>query len=237
MGSIFQVFVISLSWFMVSQLNPKKADELFKANKSFSAKVAGVPHGDLITISWNNEFISIRLAEIDSPDPRQPFSRQARQFTESLALNQTIKVTVNFVDQFQRVVGLVTLSDGRILNHEVVRWGYAWHYKVASKPNPILEQLEYRAWKKRLGFWIEKSPTPPWKFRADATSPSPPASPTKVDYDRIFEYGLTGNKSTQIYAWPACQGYRLPQKTDRIIFSSKLEAESLGYRSKKTCPK
>ena len=147
MGQIFQVLLISASLLMVSQLNNKKEDELFKANDSFSAKVVAAHQGDLITIGLDNEFIGIRLAEIDSPEPQQPFSRQARLFTEGLVLDQTVKITVNFVDLHQRVVGIVTLPDGRILNNEVVRWGFAWHYKVSSTPNPFLEQLEYQAWK------------------------------------------------------------------------------------------
>ena len=58
MGQIFQVLLISASILMVSQFNQEEEDEPFKANDSFSATVAAVPHGHLITVGFDNELIN-----------------------------------------------------------------------------------------------------------------------------------------------------------------------------------
>ena len=236
---MFQTTVLAVlffPFFIAGQLDKKKVNEILKPNNVFISKVKAVPQGDRVSININNELISVRLAEIDSPDPRQPFSKQAQHFTEDLTLGKTVKVKVQFVDRYRRIIGEIRLKDGKTLNHEVVRWGYAWHYRVSTKPNLILEHLEYEAWKKKLGLWALESPVPPWKFRAEPQSPlKPPPSPTKVDYNRIFEYGLFGNQNSMFYSWPACSQYRIPPKKNRIIFSNKQEAENLGYRAATHC--
>ena len=231
--ALFAIFFFPL--FTTGQLDKKKADEMFKPNNVFISKVRAVPQGDQVSIKINNKLISVRLAEIDSPDPRQPFSKQAREFTKDLTLGQTIQVKVRSIDRYRRVIGDIRLKDGRILNHEVIRWGYAWHYRVSTEPNLILDHLEYEAWKKRLGLWVLESPIPPWKFRAESKPPEPPSSSNKVDYNRIFEYGLFGNRNTGFYSWPACSMYRIPPKKNRIIFSNKREAKNLGYRKAPHC--
>lgn len=234
----YSPFFIFFLWLMgLAQLDEKKGEEMLASNNTFPARVKAVPSGDTISIDLEGEIISVRLAEIDSPEPRQEFGRQAQRFTEDLVLNQLVKVKVKFVDKFQRVVAEVMLRNDHSLNAEVVRWGYAWHYKVAPEPKPFLEQMEYEAWKNHLGLWVNKNPVPPWKFRSGTTIPNPPISPNEVDYDRIFEYGLFGNKNSHIYSWPSCLDYKIPEKENRIIFSSKLEAESLGYQAGDHCPK
>ncbi|GEM_PF-193562 len=215
----------------------EKEDERFKANNSFGAPVVKVLQGDLISVELDGEPISIRLSEIDAPEIRQPFSRQSRNYVEDLVLKKRVTVVVKTVDIFKRVVGEVFLKDGRSLNREIVKWGFAWHYKVNPKIDKVLGALEYQAWEKKLGLWLDKNPIPPWKFRSSTEIPNPPSSPTKVDYDRIYEYGLVGNTRNRIYNWPACTNYKLPSRKNLLIFSSKLGAESLGYRSGKSCPK
>ena len=232
---MFQVFFISFFLLTVSQIDKEQESELFELKDSFSAKVLAVPQGDLITIGLDGTLISVRLSEIDSPDPRQAFARQARLFTEGLVLGQTVKIKTKYLDRYQRIIGIVILQDGRILNNELVRSGLAWHYRATPKPDQFLEELEYKAWKEKLGFWVNSSPIPPWKFRAELLTPDPPLSPRNVNYDRIFEYGLYGNKETRVYMWPACRVHIQIPKPKRVIFSSKSEAEKFGYRAHETC--
>jgi micrococcal nuclease len=240
---LFQKIILAGALFLLLtaqapiQKKEKKEDELFKANNSFSAPVVKVLQGDLISIELDGEPISIRLAEIDAPEIRQPFSRQSRNFVEELVLKKRVTVVVKTFDLFKRVVGEVFLKDGRSLNREIVKWGFAWHYKINPTPDKVLGALEYHAWENKLGLWLDKSPVPPWKFRSSTEIPDPPSSPTKVDYDRIFEYGLIGDKRNRTYNWPACTNYKLPSKKYLLIFASKLEAEGLGYRLGKSCPK
>jgi len=214
----------------------KNIDPLFKKS-SFTAEVVAVPEGDLISVKLDKEIISVRLAEVDSPGPRQVFGRQARRFTHDLVMGKTVTVIIKMVDRYKRVVAEVILPDGRSLNQEVVKWGYAWHYKVDPRPSKILADLEYRAWKRKLGLWVAPAPVPPWEFRSDANPPDVPATPNQVDYDEIFRYGLIGNRKTRRYQWPACKHYNIPPRKVRVIFTNKVQAEGMGYLPAKTCPK
>ena len=234
LAAIFTMLILPFS--MVGQTEQKKMEEILKPNSSFTATVSSVLQGDLISIDIAGKLISLRLAGVDSPELQQPLGRQARQFTKDLVKNQTIGVKVQYVDRYQRIIGEISLLDGRIVNHELIRWGFAWHYRVSPEPNLLLEKLEYEAWSKRIGLWVLDSPVPPWKFRAETSPPEPPSSLNMVDYDRIFEYGLFGDKKTKLYSWPKCSKYFIPPKKRRLIFSSKLEAKNLGYRISAHCP-
>lgn len=229
------VFIISLFLSAPAQ----KIDPFSLVEKgAFPAKVSSVAAGDLIAVLLDeNSLISVRLAEVDSPESRQPFFQQAVNFTEELAKGKTVTVLVKGVDRHQRVIGEVVLPDGRNLNQELVKWGYAWHYNVAFTPSKILADLEYQAWKAKLGLWVDVDPVPPWKFRADSTAPEVPSTYSRMDYEDIFRYGLFGNRKTRTYQWPECKGYKPPPPEDRIVFSHMMDAESKGYHEDKTCRK
>ena len=232
------ILAVVLSLLLNAQLPiHKNEDAVVKQNKSFEALVVNVIHGDLIAVQLASRTIGIRLAEIDAPEVRQPFSRQSRDFVEEIALKKRVQIVVKTFDLYNRVVGEVFLKDGKSLNREIIKWGLAWHYKVNPMPDKTLSTLEYQAWSKKLGLWLDKNPVPPWKFRSSNEIPEPPSSPNQVDYDRIFEYGLIGNTQTHFYNWPACTKYNLPTKKYLLLFTNKFEAENLGYRMGKSCPK
>ncbi len=199
-------------------------------------QVMVVNGGDTISIQTARAgLLKIRLAEIDSPDLKQSFGREARLFTQELCLGKRVQVIYRMVDRFNRLIGEVVLPDGRVLNEEVVRYGYAWHYRVKPNPSSTLADLEYQAWKKKMGLWVEPSPVPPWEFRREKEIPSPPAEVSFMDYDSIFSYGIVGSPKTKTYFWPACKSYP-GNPADFIIFGNKRDAENRGYKAHKTCP-
>jgi hypothetical protein len=55
--------------------------------------------------------------------------------------------------------------DGRSLNRELVREGYAWWYKQYSK-DASLGVLEGEARAAKRGLWADQNPVPPWEWRA-----------------------------------------------------------------------
>jgi micrococcal nuclease len=63
---------------------------------------------------------------IDCPERRQAFGTRARQFTSSLAFGKEVTVIVAGRDRYDRTLSNVILPDGRNLNHELVKAGYAW---------------------------------------------------------------------------------------------------------------
>jgi len=78
-------------------------------------------------------------------------------------------------DRYGRTVGTIILPDGRSLNNELVRNGYAWHYKAYSH-DETLAQLETEARQSRRGLWGKPRPVAPWDFRKSRRQTSNPAS-------------------------------------------------------------
>ena len=198
--------------------------------------VADVVEADtLIFQTTAGKAFKVRLKEVDAPGPGQTFGRQARQFVEGLTLEKSVEVKYETVDRYGRLIGEVILPNGRILNKELVRYGFAWHYRVHFPVDESLRELEYQAWKQKLGLWVDPSAVPPWKFRRENVSyQEPPENPSKVDYDGIFNYGLIGDPETKLYLWPSCRNY--PQDSRGFaVFGSKLSAKTSGFRMSPNC--
>lgn len=145
----------------------------------FSGRVVAVGDGDTIDVladeapadtgrpddrSRERRPVRVRLVEIDCPELGQPFGRKARQATSALCFGRTVRVDGTGVDTFGRVLGIVTLADGRSLNEELVRLGYAWWFRRYSR-SETLRALEDAARAKRAGLWADRDPVPPWQWR------------------------------------------------------------------------
>jgi micrococcal nuclease len=203
--------------------------------KTVNGEVIQVQDGDTLTIRTERDKLhKIRLADIDAPEMGQPFGRPAQRLATDLAFGKTVRVNYIIKDKYDRLIGEVFLPDGKLLNEEMVKSGLAWHYRVKHPHSSFLEKLEYKAWKKHLGLWVQETPIPPWEFRRENRPPAPPAIPKSMDYDLFLTYGLLGNPKTRIYEWPECKGYPKDPK-GYINFGSLLDAETLGYRASRRC--
>ena len=65
------------------------------------------------------------------------------------------------------MIGEVWLLDGRSLNQELVKEGYAWWYKSFAPKDKELERLQAEARTAKKGLWVQPNPVPPWEFRKD----------------------------------------------------------------------
>ena len=112
--------------------------------------------------------VRVRLHGIDCPERGQPFGRQARQYTGTLAFGKTVIVRVRDTDRYGRLVAEVSLPDGKSLNRELVSADLAWHY-VRYSNDGILARLEAAARAARRGLWTDSRAVPPWEFRKERT--------------------------------------------------------------------
>jgi micrococcal nuclease len=203
--------------------------------KTIKGTVIMIRDGDTLTIKTKRDsFYKVRLADIDAPEIGQPLGKSARRLATDLAFKKTVQVNYTLKDKYGRLVGKVILPNGKLLNEEMLKAGLAWHYRVKHPHSRFLENLEYNAWQKKMGLWIQDKPIPPWEFRREKRLPSPPSKPEDMDYDLFLAYGLVGNPKTRVYEWPECKSY--PKNTKGYIkFGSFLEAELLGYKVSKRC--
>jgi len=105
----------------------------------------------------------IRLRGIDAPEKKQPFGRTAWRFLSGLVADREVRVTYAKRDKYGRILGTVYL-DGRDINLEMLKAGYAWHYKRFDS-TPAYAQAESAARTAKRGLWQDGNPTEPEAFR------------------------------------------------------------------------
>lgn len=161
---------------MLSRLAPVLLAVVALADgETWTGKVVGIQDGDTITVLRAGRQTRVRLDGIDCPELGQSFGRQARQRTSDLSFGGMVvvresglrsgRVAVAGRDQFGRTLARVILPDGRNLNHQLVRDGFAWWYRRYAPRDSGLADLEEQAREKRLGLWVDEEPVPPWLWR------------------------------------------------------------------------
>jgi endonuclease YncB( thermonuclease family) len=70
------------------------------------------------------------------------------------------------IDRYGRTVATVYLDDGRELNLEIIRAGYAWNYRKYSNRQDYAE-AEENARAEKLGLWTDPHAKPPWEWVRD----------------------------------------------------------------------
>ncbi len=132
-----------------------------------TGRVVRITDGDTLTVlNPAKRQIRVRLAEIDTPEARQPYGQRARQTLSNLTFGRVVRVTIQDTDRYGRTVGRVHAGTVDV-NAEMVRRGAAWVYRQHSE-DPALLRLEEEARQARRGLWAlpEAERTPPWEWRA-----------------------------------------------------------------------
>lgn len=91
-----------------------------------TVRVVDITDGDsLVVLDPGNFQIRVRLANIDAPEPGQPWGRRSARVLRDLAAGQTVEMVETDRDQYGRVVADLYVS-GRYINQELVELGAAW---------------------------------------------------------------------------------------------------------------
>jgi endonuclease YncB( thermonuclease family) len=132
----------------------------------FTGKVVGVIDGDTLDVLRDgSNSVRVRLSGIDCPEKKQAFGQRAKQFTSKLSFGKMVTVKENGSGGWGRTLGEVMLPDGRSLNHELVRAGWAWWYKQYAPKDAALAALEEQARAAKVGLWADAVPDAPWDYR------------------------------------------------------------------------
>lgn len=120
--------------------------------QEIKGKVVAISDGDTLTLlDANKKQIKIRLAEIDTPESKQPYGKRAKQALSKLVFAKTAIVEVQAKDRYGRIVGRVYIGDLDV-NAEMVRQGAAWIYRQYAK-DQTLYNLETKARQDKTGLW------------------------------------------------------------------------------------
>ncbi|MDU8886322.1 thermonuclease family protein [Yeosuana sp. MJ-SS3] len=131
-----------------------------------SGKVISIKDGDTVVVLDSlKQSTTLRLAEIDCPEKKQPFGNRAKQFTSSQIYLATINYVVTDMDRYGRAIAMIYYGDdNKYLSAELVRNGMAWHYKKYSNSKELAE-LEISAREKKIGLWSDPNPIMPSEWR------------------------------------------------------------------------
>jgi endonuclease YncB( thermonuclease family) len=140
------------------------------AGQAFAGRVVHVVDGDTIAVLHDGREERVRLTNIDCPERRQAFGRQATYATSALTRDVIVTVAVDGRDRYGRTLGEVLLPDGTSLNRTLVRMGWAWNFTHYSK-DPLLTDLEAQARAAQRGLWADPNPVPPWLYRKQRLRP------------------------------------------------------------------
>lgn len=107
----------------------------------------------------------IDLREVDCPELKQPYGKQAKHATAAYVGNREVIVRELKRDPHGKLTADIFLQDGRNVAHELVREGLAWVRPVGTESQGLkdLEELTRAAGK---GLWADPRPIPPWKWNA-----------------------------------------------------------------------
>jgi micrococcal nuclease len=126
--------------------------------------VVRVIDGDTIVVSPNEK---VRLIGVDTPETAHPkravqcFAKDAKEFTRSMVERKSIRLVLdesnvarNHKDRYGRTLAYAYLTDGTMLNRELIRQGYAHAYtRFPFRHLVEFRELERTARAESLGLW------------------------------------------------------------------------------------
>ena len=131
--------------------------------QSFRVKVVDISDGDTFTaINRDNLRLRFRIAGIDAPERRQPFSNVAKRALSDMIHGKTVVVDVIKTDGWGRHVARVSTQAIDDVGARMVEMGLAWSY---TEFDTAYTPLEADARQKGIGLWKDLAPTPPWEWR------------------------------------------------------------------------
>lgn len=137
--------------------------------EAINCRVVGVHDGDTLTcLTAAKQQLKIRLAEIDTPESKQPYGNRAQQSLAGMVFGKDVRLEVQDTDRYGRKVARVYTGSTDV-NAEQVRLGSAWVYRQYLKDRSLLS-LEDEARQAKRGLWAlpESERQPPWEWRRAA---------------------------------------------------------------------
>jgi micrococcal nuclease len=146
--------------------NGSKSGKYSSTNKLNNdlVKVISIDDGDTFDILINNKTVKIRMDAIDAPEKGMPFWRTSKEYLSKMIFNKQIKIKILSKDNNGRSIARTYLKDSTDVSAEMIKAGYAWHYKKYNNEK-TLSDLEESARQNKLGLWVDKNPYNPEYIR------------------------------------------------------------------------
>lgn len=121
-------------------------------------KVVAVQDGDTLRIVIGQRTEQVRLIGIDAPELHQrPWGQRARRHLKKILGGSEVRVVTDVEqrDRYGRLLAYLWTSDGRFVNLEMVRSGYAMLYTFPPNVKYVdqLKSAQDEAMEKKKGIW------------------------------------------------------------------------------------
>ncbi|GAB4409892.1 MAG: hypothetical protein Kow00123_23400 [Anaerolineales bacterium] len=182
-----------------------------------TARVVRVIDGDTIVVDINGQTYRLRYIGIDTPEPDQPFGREAAEKNAELVSGRIVELEkdVSEVDRYGRLLRYVWIGD-MMVNRELVCRGYATvaTYPPDVKYQDIFLRCEREARGASRGLWG--------------------AQPTAVA-PQTGNCPYIGNKNSKVFHHAWCSSVAQMNPANKVCFATREEALAQGYRPCKNC--
>ncbi|MBR1565871.1 MAG: thermonuclease family protein [Oscillospiraceae bacterium] len=141
-----------------------------KSESEFDGRVMRVVDGDTVEVMRENgETLSVHLAGVDAPEPKQEYGQEAAAALSGMLAGRRVRVRVLAVDRYKRPIVLLDLN-GEDVAESLVRSGSAWVYRkyLSSLPETLRSRYiaaENEAKSLQAGLWANPDSMPPWAWR------------------------------------------------------------------------
>ena len=154
----YLIFISAIAFFYVTCSDVSNA-------QTYEGKVIKVTDGDSINILHEGDSLRIRLAEIDTPERKQPFWRKYKDALADYIAGKEVTVDEYDVDLYGRVVGHVYQGNFWV-NAAMVRSVNVYVYPRYAMSIRIYE-LEQDARENKIGIWKlpKNERIMPWEWR------------------------------------------------------------------------
>ncbi len=181
-------------------------------------KVVDVKDGDSFVLQ-NRQMV--RLFGVDAPEKGNCYSEESKAYLTKLIMGKRIILRQPITDQFRRVVALVYLPNGKLINAEVVRNGFAVFTRSGQGETMDMKSANEYARANNLGI-----------FSAKCYGFNPP------DPTCVIKGNLDRDKKQLTYMLPGCSYYAktaIEQFRGEKWFCTETEAQKSGFTKHFTC--
>lgn len=140
---------------------------LFAASaQAYPAVVTKVIDGDTIRVAGPAGTEDIRLYGVDSPEKKQTFGAEARNYTQLIVDGRVVDIYPVGLDLYGRTLAIVE-TKGSVLQENLLKQGYAWVYtRYCTQPVcSYWQMLQDISSSNKAGLWQDEAPIKPWEWR------------------------------------------------------------------------
>lgn len=142
--------------FLIFQVSAVAKEKTARKVEMLTGIVRSCHDGDTCRVEVKNKLLKIRFSGIDTPEKKQKYGVEAKQYTEKLVLHKQVDMECEG-KSFDRLT-CTLFHENKNINEELVKAGWAWDSKRYSKGK--YQQIMNEAKMLKKGMWVDTKISP-----------------------------------------------------------------------------